>query len=1175
MTGKKLNLDRGHAKLKIIAFLPILFFLALSVFFGLRFVWAAASPDAIAVRVLPNPDHLSAMRWYRENIKIQGSPQSLMVDGYEAVRDGRTVYVNAANINLNSSCSNGGAACVPTFYTNIYLISYNQAAESATVDIFGQILSHWKFNSNLAVIGQCSGEPSVKCQIDADCPLAKGHCVHTNESDILKAEVIRDTRRLSDMADIKKAFENYKNKNGKYPNLSGGTYLSGKTISVWPSWQGNLSKLLGVNLPSDPINRLGKCKSVDAENTDYNPTTCWNEKDKTFAGATMPDFAMPAGSHIYAADVALNGGRYNVCAVMESGLLTALSSGACASSRTVVHSGASSVNRAPTISCSSFFGRPGQTFSADVVAGDPDNDAIVSWATSSASAWTSWSGGRAPVMQSTSNPNRKKLYSASAGNEGSYEMTFTVRDSRGSSTVKTCSIQISNGGPAINFVTPQTVHVGHGYDLIVMASDPRGSYPLSFSFSGLPTNNVFGVSAPFACSGPVTCNIESGCACNITFPKIEYGSANSFSQIYTVRTTALNNADNQSTSEFSLTVTNEPPTITSPASPINISASTTVPLNITFRATEDPKNMPIAGRLEYQSSNPSGLINLIGNNLAIATSTDNITAYTLNIAGLVKPYYTVSSNAFIANSGVALANASNGFVYRFTAADYYTMAASRDLTINITNNPPGNIIKNGCPHSIRVGSAMDCRIAGLDSEGNISRLQFLGVPQGLSAAATELSAAPKGSIAGSPTLAGRLSNNVPGHTITIRAADEFNAASDYTYPIAINTFCGDRHMETPNDEGTGGPANNGQEQCDCGPTGGNKNNCQPSPSAPNSNMPANPSDTSESGKRYECTAGCAWTNGYLGDGVVQNVYGEQCDFPGHNNGNDKVANGTCGTNQYACSNNGQWTGGCGGDNHADAAFGEYCDGTDLAGQTCVSKGFDGGTLACDATFNFNTYGCFNYINLMGNVKEALTANNISGVSVSLRNKTSGEVVASASTDGNGNFSMPHIPSGNNYKIVISKSGFKDGGIDDLSLVNSGDVQMYMLPLDWAGVAAIILRWNGTPIDADAHLEFGGTHISFENKSLRGSQLDVDNRSDSGVETITIMSVQEDVLYRYYVHDWGTDQGWNTNVKVQVFDSNAILMKEFVAQNRTSDTWDVFSFYPNRGLPSFIIHNSYY
>ncbi|MCK5358306.1 MAG: hypothetical protein KAJ48_07915, partial [Elusimicrobiales bacterium] len=114
---------------------------------------AQTSTDAIAIRIVPNENHFSALRWYQDQ-NFSGSPQSLTVDGYEAVRDGRTVYVNVANVS--------GSA----LYTNIYLISYNQEAESATIDIFGNILSHWKFNTNLTVDGLCRGLPSVFCLQD-------------------------------------------------------------------------------------------------------------------------------------------------------------------------------------------------------------------------------------------------------------------------------------------------------------------------------------------------------------------------------------------------------------------------------------------------------------------------------------------------------------------------------------------------------------------------------------------------------------------------------------------------------------------------------------------------------------------------------------------------------------------------------------------------------------------------------------------------------------------------------------------------------------------------------------------------------------------------------------------------------------------------------------------------
>jgi hypothetical protein len=54
-------------------------------------------------------------------------------------------------------------------------------------------------------------------------------------------------------------------------------------------------------------------------------------------------------------------------------------------------------------------------------------------------------------------------------------------------------------------------------------------------------------------------------------------------------------------------------------------------------------------------------------------------------------------------------------------------------------------------------------------------------------------------------------------------------------------------------------------------------------------------------------------------------------------------------------NCGQGANVCNNDGVADS--GEACDGADLGGQTCLSIGFDGGTLACNASCGFDKSGC--------------------------------------------------------------------------------------------------------------------------------------------------------------------------------------------------------------------------
>jgi len=239
---------------------------------------AGASPDAIAIRVVPNSSHQSPLEWYKANVKLQGSPQNLNVDGYEAVRDGRTVYVNAANVSGSK------------LYTNIYIISYNQEAETRTIDIFGQLLAHWKFNVN----------------------------VLTGEKD----KVRNDTRRLSGLARIKAALEKYKEKQGRYPVLSAGSYQAGKTISVWPSWQATLGADLSANLPLDPINKLGPCPALG-----YDAQTCWNQVEKKFAGS-LPG-GLPAGSRVFVYSTDPAGASYVLCADYETAFINESGFAAC------------------------------------------------------------------------------------------------------------------------------------------------------------------------------------------------------------------------------------------------------------------------------------------------------------------------------------------------------------------------------------------------------------------------------------------------------------------------------------------------------------------------------------------------------------------------------------------------------------------------------------------------------------------------------------------------------------------------------------------------------------------------------------------------------------------------------------------------------------------------------
>ncbi len=310
------------------------------------------SPDVIAIRVFPNSEHYSSLQWFRKQ-NFKGSPQVLIVDGYDAIRDGKTIYVNAANIDLDND----------NFYTNIYLISYNQEAENDTKDIFGKILQHWKFNINLSNTGICHNESSVICYTNKDCPNGD-YCLSQ------KAKVVRDTRRLSDLVYLREMLNSYRDNSQfkQFPSLKSGTYIPGKTISVWPSWQRIFAKTIGLDkIPVDPINKMGECCPLSNaycnSSYNYNKITCWDEEHKDFSG-DIPE-NMPSETRIYAYN--FSDDSSDVCAQLETNYVN------IQSFRCFIDT---SLNRSPQITGVNLRTRPKEEFRGFLKGIDPDGDEL-------------------------------------------------------------------------------------------------------------------------------------------------------------------------------------------------------------------------------------------------------------------------------------------------------------------------------------------------------------------------------------------------------------------------------------------------------------------------------------------------------------------------------------------------------------------------------------------------------------------------------------------------------------------------------------------------------------------------------------------------------------------------------------------------------------------------------
>lgn len=133
-----------------------------------------SAQDAVILSVEKNLNHYSPELWFRERFGGQAGA-SFVRDGYQGVRQGNTVYVNAANYRAG------------TIYTNIYILGLSEGANSNSQQIYEQLLNNLTFNTNRAEVTNeglcktsggatltavslvCTTNPTQACTYDTDC----------------------------------------------------------------------------------------------------------------------------------------------------------------------------------------------------------------------------------------------------------------------------------------------------------------------------------------------------------------------------------------------------------------------------------------------------------------------------------------------------------------------------------------------------------------------------------------------------------------------------------------------------------------------------------------------------------------------------------------------------------------------------------------------------------------------------------------------------------------------------------------------------------------------------------------------------------------------------------------------------------------------------------------------
>ena len=241
--------------------------------------------------------------------------------------------------------------------------------------------------------------------------------------------------------------------------------------------------------------------------------------------------------------------------------------------------------------------------------------------------------------------------------------------------------------------------------------------------------------------------------------------------------------------------------------------------------------------------------------------------------------------------------------------------------------------------------------------------------------------------------------------------------------------------------------------------------------------------------------------------------------------------------------------------------------------------------------------------ISGTIKDAVTGNALSDVSISVRsgkNVRSGDTISGKTdtTDSNGAFTLSSMDAGS-YTIQGSKDNWISTYFNVRSCSGSPNKNSNMSEKLAEGSMRIVLSWEGTE-DFDSHLEIPctsgtcsgsnaadkshlwysvdyhnytdivnpGDNVTLDQDSDQGIVSTCPSGQDCGPETITISKLRSGT-YRYHVHAYDRSGDNTTHIAdngtvVQVF-YNIDQVLNFDVPNSAGDLWTVFDYNISSGF----------
>ena len=206
----------------------------------------------------------------------------------------------------------------------------------------------------------------------------------------------------------------------------------------------------------------------------------------------------------------------------------------------------------------------------------------------------------------------------------------------------------------------------------------------------------------------------------------------------------------------------------------------------------------------------------------------------------------------------------------------------------------------------------------------------------------------------------------------------------------------------------------------------------------------------------------------------------------------------------------------------------------------------------------------------GNIVNSVNNTGVNGATMNFRvgqNKQSGSIEESVSTNVSGSYSVELVPS--DYTVEVVLNGFTTEFFEFTLSDSDINLNYSISPVLQAGQIRIVLEWGEVPSDLDSHV-YGVTssntnfHVYWSDQkySMDGNviaELDVDDTSSYGPETITINDTSVDFEYKVHRYSsFGSLASSGAIVKVYT-DASSQPVVFTVPNDLNSEWWDVFSY----------------